>query len=61
MGTWLPEGDGPPDLKEGQCCLQWTSCGVGGVSRWLCLAAHAVLHIHKAQTLPPFPLLRHLS
>lgn len=24
-------------------------------------AAHAVLHIHEAQTLPPLPLLRHLS
>lgn len=23
-------------------------------------AAHAVLHIHEAQALPPFPLLRHL-
>lgn len=29
-GGHLPEGDGPirpPDLKEGQCCLQWTSRG----------------------------------
>lgn len=50
-------GTRPPDLKEGQCSVQWAPYG----GLWLSSATHAVLHIHEAQALPPFPLLGHLS